>query len=142
PLLTLSIVDRRSALYQRVTFLLREAASARRSVPLVRSLVMMTIAVVATLAISTVRLDAQDAGEPDKTQEVAEVQTEKPQPEPEKKVEPITYTGIVTDASTGLPIKDVTVLVYHKLSRDPKSGGWSDIETTEHKTNMLGVYSF
>lgn len=54
----------------------------------------------------------------------------------------ITYYGFVTDATTGMPITGALVKVYHKLSRDPKTGGWSTIEVTEHKSNAIGLYGF
>ncbi len=145
PLLTLGIVDRRSALYQRVTFLLREAASARRSTSVRRTLAMVAIAAVVTLTVSSVRLDARDAADSQpETPAVENKEEPKHDPAPDEKpqVEPITYSGVVIDAATKKPIEGVTVLVYHKLSRDPKTGGWSDIETTEHVTNAEGVYSF
>lgn len=54
----------------------------------------------------------------------------------------ITYYGFVTDASTEMPVAGALVKVYHKLSRDPKTGGWSTIEVTEHISNAIGLYSF
>lgn len=54
----------------------------------------------------------------------------------------ITYYGFVTDAASELPIAGAEVTVHHKLSRDPKTGGWSTIEVTEHKSNAIGLYSF
>ncbi|MEZ6097342.1 MAG: carboxypeptidase regulatory-like domain-containing protein [Pirellulaceae bacterium] len=54
----------------------------------------------------------------------------------------ITYYGFVTDATSEMPISGATVKVHHKLSRDPKTGGWSTIEVTEHESNAIGMYSF
>ena len=54
----------------------------------------------------------------------------------------ITYYGIVTDFVTDKPIPDVKVSVWRRLSRDPKTGGWTSLETTEHETDALGRYSF
>ena len=59
-------------------------------------------------------------------------------PQPES----ITYDGYVSDASDGKPIEDVKVIVWHKLSRDPKTGGWSTIGSTEHVTDAKGHYQF
>ncbi|WP_425396489.1 carboxypeptidase regulatory-like domain-containing protein [Aeoliella sp.] len=54
----------------------------------------------------------------------------------------ITYIGFVTDAVTEKPISGATVSVHHKLSRDPKTGGWTTLEVTKHKSNPIGMYSF
>ncbi len=54
----------------------------------------------------------------------------------------IVYTGFVTDASNDLPISGAKIKVHRKLSRDPKTGGWSVLEVTEHTSNAVGMYSF
>jgi len=54
----------------------------------------------------------------------------------------ITYFGFVRNASNDLPISGATVRIHRKLSRDPKTGGWSTIEVTEHQSNAIGLYSF
>ncbi|MCO6047878.1 carboxypeptidase regulatory-like domain-containing protein [Aeoliella sp. ICT_H6.2] len=60
----------------------------------------------------------------------------------EKEDGSLTYIGFVTDAVTDKPIAGATVSVHHKLSRDPKTGGWTTLEVTKHKTNPIGMYSF
>ena len=56
--------------------------------------------------------------------------------------ESITYNGVVTDSVTGEPIPGVKVEVYHKLSRDPKTGDWITLATTKQETDATGMYSF
>ncbi|KAA5539451.1 hypothetical protein FYK55_24265 [Roseiconus nitratireducens] len=54
----------------------------------------------------------------------------------------ILYVGFVRNAANDLPIPGATVKVHRKLSRDPKTGGWSTIEVTEHRSNAIGLYHF
>jgi hypothetical protein len=57
-------------------------------------------------------------------------------------VESVSYTGRVTDHESGEPIEGVTVAIERQLSRDPETGEWRTIETTQHRTNAQGEYSF
>ncbi|MES1212989.1 MAG: carboxypeptidase regulatory-like domain-containing protein, partial [Singulisphaera sp.] len=44
--------------------------------------------------------------------------------------------------TNGKPIEGVKVIVWHKLSRDPKTGGWTTLGSTEHLTDAKGRYQF
>ena len=96
------------------------------------------------------RLDAEQQEEPAEQEAAEAVPSEETTPATE--VQPaatagasvsdpngsLTYFGVVTDNVTGLPISGVTVTVYRRNSRE----NWRILETTEHETNSLGMYSF
>jgi beta-lactamase regulating signal transducer with metallopeptidase domain len=153
--LMLGMGDRRSTLRERVLFLLNDMSRPRPTCPRGKSLAIGAAVLLLAVLVSVVRLDAEVAptGEstPNKETLVAvlsaedkptEDQKASPAPESVKDVASITYEGIVKDALTDNPIEGVKVVVWHKLSRDPKTGGWSTLGKTEHVSDAAGRYSF
>ncbi|HEY4312840.1 MAG TPA: carboxypeptidase regulatory-like domain-containing protein [Pirellulales bacterium] len=153
--LMLGMGDRRSTLRERIVFLLNDMARPRPTCPRGKSLAIGAAVLLLVVSVSVVRLDAGAApgGEPTPNKETlvaalsaedkpAEDQKASPAPESTKDVASITYDGIVKDALTDSPIEGVQVVVWHKLSRDPKTGGWSTLGKTEHMTDAAGHYSF
>lgn len=151
PQLTLGIGDKRSCLQQRVVFLLNTASRPRPTCPPARNLFIGATALLLAAFVSVVRLDAQPTANASSAEAEGDVsraaivipeQQDPNQAESDVAAKSITYTGVVTDAITAEPIQGVKVSVIRKLSRDPETGGWRTLETTEHETGADGRYSF
>ena len=163
PQMTLSINDKQSALRQRVMFLLSATAPPRATCRTTTNLVFAMTAILLGAMISTVRLEAkpsaEGAGEPPAVEQTptmagpasagrntaksSDVNSEKaPAPTPAEKGESISYTGRVIDAASGKPIQGARVTVYRKLTRDPKTGGRSDLGQADYETDPDGKYTF
>jgi beta-lactamase regulating signal transducer with metallopeptidase domain/5-hydroxyisourate hydrolase-like protein (transthyretin family) len=148
PQLSLSIHDKHSRLHQRVVCLL-EAAPPRLACTRKTTLLFGAVAIALGALVSAVRLTAA----PEPAEPIADEKAEKDSnpnkadekkntDKPKKEVAAITYTGRVVDHASGKPVVGAVVSVYRKLSRDPKTGGWSDLETTQHETDADGKYTF
>jgi hypothetical protein len=151
PSLSLGINDGSSSLRRRVALLLQSSWRPRLTCPRAKSLAISGTTIALALLVAAIRLDAnveapQQKGEAGTPAPDASRPAERPQDSELGATETsdgsIRYVGIVTDAVTGMPVAGANVRVIRKLSRDPETGGWRELETTEHQTDLLGLYTF
>lgn len=155
----LGIVDRGSNLFQRVKMLVESAQPLSLQSRRLPAACIVVIALVAVCGLGAVRLNAEPKNEvsdqtPVAAPQPAKVVDNQPQQlnapvakEPADKEEAerpgsITYAGKVIDRDTRKPIADATVEVIHELSRHPKTGEHTALQTTTHRTDADGNYRF
>jgi beta-lactamase regulating signal transducer with metallopeptidase domain/5-hydroxyisourate hydrolase-like protein (transthyretin family) len=147
PQTSLGFSGKGSPLRERISFILETSMPPHFSCSKTRSMLIGSIAIILSLVASAVRLHADpqpihevNQSDPtpitsppatsEKSAEIAASKSESP--------DSITYVGVVTDLVTGMPISGVKVSVIRRNSRER----YRILETTDHDTNALGVYSF
>lgn len=147
PASALGMSDKGSQLRDRIVMLVESQLPVRTNCPRSRSWAIATLAIVVAAVSTVVRVDADEA-EVSKApvvpaaikqpSEAKAAPTATPDAPTKNSDGSMTYAGVITDKVTGLPISGVKVSMHRRDSRD----NWRIIETTEHDTNLLGVYSF
>jgi hypothetical protein len=152
PVGALGIGSRKSRLFHRINMLIDRPLPLRHQCPPRWSFAAACGALALAVGLSCVSLQARANPET----KPAPAKQDQPKSEGEKKEgpapapnatplpDPITYTGKVTDKQTGAPIDGAVVIIHRSLSRarDPKTGRYQSLETTEHVTSAEGVYQF
>ncbi len=151
----LGIGARRSNLFQRVKMLVKSSRPPLQHDNRLPAIVITMIALLMVGGLSALRLSAEPKD--DQPAATAEKKAGKQSAEAENKSppkqkandgqakklpKPLTYHGKVVDRETGKPIAGATVEVSHELSRDPKTNSWISLQTTTHKSDEKGNYSF
>lgn len=143
----LGMSDKGCQLRDRIVMLVERQLPLRANCSRGRSWAIATLAIVVAAVSAVVRVDANptDVSEAPVVPAASEEPTDAEAASAETSDAPtknsdgsIIYAGVITDKVTGLPISGAKVSLHRRDSRDE----WRILETTEHETNLVGVYSF
>lgn len=142
----LCMAEGKSRLLQRVSRLVRDSQPLALKASRASALITAVCASIVVVTLGAVRLNAtpvEEATKPVASEQAADADQDNSDKPAKDLPAPITYTGTVVERETGKPIAGATVKVWRELSRrDPKTGKFIVLETTEHLSDEEGHYSF